>query len=119
MKIKFHHKIYDQIILDTAQLKPVNNLIPNELHKKHWYEMYLGDTVFFGHSACMWQDDFIQEYNDPTFIDLSNETIQHEINKLKAKYGETYDTLRKTNIVETDLYFVDWYKENLAYKNKR
>lgn len=118
MKIQFSHEIYRSIILDTEQLKPVSALFKNELHEKHINEMYLGDTVFFSHSNCMWSDSF-QEYSDITFINLNRAVIEHEFEKLKAKYGEVYDELRETMVVETDLDFTQWYQENLAYKNKR
>ena len=118
MKIKFNHEIYGQIIMDTDELKPVNTLLENEYHREHWDEMYLGDTINFGHSTCMWFDGFL-EYNHIQFIDLSESAIRHEFDKLKYKYGETYEEIRNQHIVQTDLDFNNWYKENIAYKNKR
>ncbi len=118
MKIKFTHDIYHEIIMDTDQVKPVNSLIPNYYHKEHWDEMYLGDTVSFGHSTCMWFDGF-HDYRDIMFINLDAKTIKHEFDKLEAKFPIVYDDLRNTLMVETNLDFNTWYKENLAYKNRR
>lgn len=118
MKIKFTHEIYTEIVMDTEKLKPVSALIKNEYHNQHKNKMYLGDTVFFSHSNCMWVDSF-QEYSDVKFIDLDRVVIEHEFDKLKAKYGEVYDELREQMVIETELDFNKWYQENLAYKNKR
>lgn len=117
MKIKFNHKTYKFLILDTEKLVPVNSLIENEYHKKYWDRYYLGYTVLFSHSNCMWADDF-RGYEAPKFIDLNAETIKHEFEKLEYKYGEVYSVLYWENLVETDLDFTEWYKENMAYKNK-
>ena len=117
MKIKFTHDIYREIIMDTDQVKPVNTLIPNDYYKDHWNEMYLGDTVFFSHSTCMWFDGF-PDYRDIMFVNLDAKTIQHEFDKLEAKFPIVYDDLRNTLMVETNLDFNTWYKENLAYKNR-
>lgn len=117
MKIKFNHKTYIFLILDTEKLVPVNSLIANEYHKKYWDRYYLGNTVLFSHSNCMWSDDF-RGYEAPKFIDLNVETINHEFEKLEYKYGKNFTVFDKESLVDTDLDFTEWYKENLAYKNK-
>lgn len=119
MKFIFSHRTYSFIEIDSSKLKQVKDsyYVPFLEPMKEMFDFRA--LTNFSHSNCMWTDDF-WGYKYPEYVDQPREIIQHEFDKLQAKYGTQIDNVILDNeeCVTVPIDFSDWLIENLVYNKK-